>query len=88
MFGRLSPKIWACKKSLQNCDQDYCMMFMKSATCTCTRTSLNVFKLNQTSSIVSSLMIRHDFLCMTWKPKTTAVSGIFSVAKAKESKII
>ena len=49
-------------------------MIRRSTTYKRVMTSLTVFKLNQTYSIESSLVMRHAFLSMTRKPSTRAVS--------------
>ena len=49
------------------------------------RTSLNIFKLNQTCFIESSLEMRHTF----WiQPRNQALEQLVEVIKAKESKTI
>ena len=53
------------------------MMIRRSTACRCVRTSLGVFKLNQTCFVESSLVMRHRFLSTIRKPSTRAVSGSF-----------
>ena len=52
-------------KVCQNWCQDFWMVIRRSTACRYVRTSLNIFKLNQTS--LSSLVMRYWFLSTTWK---------------------
>ena len=48
---------------------------IRSAECRCVRTSLSIFRLNETCFVESWLMMRHGFLSTTQKPSARDVSG-------------
>ena len=61
VFGQVSSKISACRRSAQKWCQDCWMMVGRNVACWCVRTSLNPFKMNQTCFVNSSLVTRHGF---------------------------
>ena len=77
VFGRLLPKISACRKSDEKRCQDFWMMIRRSATRRCVRISSSIFKLKQTCFVKSLLMMRHVFLSTIWKLKVRTASGSF-----------
>ena len=64
------------------------MMFQNSTTCRCVRTSLSVFKLNQICFTELSLVMRHGFLRVTWKPSARVVSGSLTSPGPKKARQI
>ena len=89
MFGRLSPKIWACGRSAQKCCQGCWIIFRRNATCICIRTSLTIFKMNQTYLEESSLWWWDiDFRVRPGKQTPEHSVEQSDAAEAKESKTI
>ena len=82
VFGRLSPNIWACRKSVQKLCQDCWMMIRRSVACRCVRTSQNVFKLNQGWFIESSL----DIWVRLGNLAAEQSVEVFDVTEAEKSK--
>ena len=61
-------------------------MIWRNSACRCVWTSSSVFKLNQTCFIESSLVMRHGFLSMTWKPCSQRKSLMSQTTESKTVK--